>query len=279
MLRKSSKAAIDAVDRLKRTLGVDDDLVGIGIGLPGRVDPESGMVRHAVNLGIGDEPWDIMHRVQDEHGVPVFLENDVNAAAFGAYELVRQDHAVESLAYVSVGTGIGAGVVLGGAIHRGFHGVAGEIGHFPTVAHGRVCACGRVGCLETVASGRAIERAWPRKGTSSSTRDLFASAAASDKVAQKAVCQLGDQLALAIYLLTITFDPEATVVGGGVADAGAQFLHTIQMGIKRLAAQSDFAASLELGARVTLSPHADIGAIGAAAVAQHGLKRLSRMNS
>ena len=268
-------AAVAAIDRLRNRSGADSELDGIGIGIPGRVDPNSGVVRHAVNLEIGDEPLDILRRVQEEHVVPVFLENDVNAAALGAYEMVRHDRPIESLAYVSVGTGIGAGIVLGGEIYRGHHGVVGEIGHFPTSGLPTRCSCGLAGCMETTASGRAIDNAWQPNSGLSSASHLFNSASAGDEYAKGIADQVADQLALGVYLLAITFDTETTVVGGGVADVGGPFLEAIQAGIDRLAAQSEFIESLDLGKRLMLNPSADAGVIGAAAVAAHGLSDTS----
>ena len=264
-------AAVAAIASLRDRAGAGAALEGIGIGIPGRVDPGSGVVRHAVNLEIGDEPLDMLRRVRQGHGVPVFLENDVNAAALGAYELARHDRPIDSLAYISVGTGIGAGIVLGGRIYRGHHGVVGEIGHFPTAGQAKRCSCGLAGCMETTASGRAIDSAWPLSSGSPSAGHLFTSAGTGNENAQRIADEVADQLALGIYLLAITFDTEATVVGGGVADAGEPFLEAIQKGIDRLAAQSDFVESLDLGKRLMLNPSADAGVIGAAAVAAHGL--------
>lgn len=266
-----AEAAVGAVAELRRRSGDGDELTAIGIGIPGRVDPSSGVVHHAVNLDIGREPLDILRRVQDQHDVPVFLENDVNAAALGAYEVLRSRRHLDSLAYLSVGTGIGAGLVVDGRIHRGHHGVGGEIGHFPTAAGESRCICGLVGCLESAASGRAIDIAWSPQGEMTSANDLFASFAAGDERAAAVVARIADQLALAVYLLAVTFDAEVTVVGGGVADVGEPLMSAVRLGIKRLEDQSIFVESLNLGARMILNPSIDVGIVGAAAVAMRGL--------
>ena len=90
-------------------------------------------------------------------GVPTLVENDVNAAAFGASMVMG----CADLAYLSIGTGVAAGLIFDGRLRRGAHGVAGEIGHLPVDPGGPACECGQRGCLETVASGAAIARRWP----------------------------------------------------------------------------------------------------------------------
>lgn len=151
-------AALDAVSALGVT-----DVVGIGIGVPGQVDNTTGAVRLAVNLGIGAEGFDLAHVVSEEVDRPVMVENDVRAAALGARETFRlHGETLENLALVSIGTGISAGVVVGGALVRGATGMAGEIGHVVVAEEGPLCVCGQRGCLETVAAGPAIGRAWPK---------------------------------------------------------------------------------------------------------------------
>ena len=106
-------------------------LTGVGIGLPGIVDSSAGSVRHAFNLGIGDDALDIVSRLNATLGVPCWIANDVNAAALGVYEILRRDHrGLRDLVYLSIGTGIAAGVILDGRIYRGQNGFAGDIGHF-----------------------------------------------------------------------------------------------------------------------------------------------------
>ena len=132
-----------------------DDLGAIGIGVPGGVDPEDGVVRHATNLEWVDVP--LASHLERAFGAPCHVENDVRLAAAG---LIGHDVAggARSLAYVAVGTGIGAGLVLDGRLYRGERGVAGEIGHVIVDPAGPACRCGQNGCLEAIASGPAIAR-------------------------------------------------------------------------------------------------------------------------
>ena len=262
--------AIDAITHLVAQRP-NESLAAIGIGIPGRVDPASGTVSHAVNLGVGAEPLPVAARIREHHDVPSFLENDVNAAAFGAYAIMRQSRNIDSLTFLSIGTGIAAGVILNGHIYRGGRGVAGEIGHFPVAHDGPACICGLRGCVESVASGRAIERAWKHCDTSAPAADLFAAAARGVAEACAIVDVLTLHLARAVYLLAVTYDTECTVIGGGVAGAGTPLLAAIVSGISRLEAASDFVASLDLVANLMLEPSPSVGAIGAAAVAARRL--------
>ena len=267
--------AVEAISRLVPRPG-RGSLVGIGIGIPGRVDHQSGVVRHAVNLGVGDEPVDITRRIGKHFSAPLFLENDVNAAALGAFEVLRRDLNIASLTYLSVGSGIAAGVILNGDILRGARGVAGEIGHFPMVADGPECVCGIRGCLESVASGRAIERLWRVGPNEVPAVELFAAAAAGVDEASSIVAKVAGHLARAVHLLAVTYDTDRTVIGGGVADSGPALLEAISAEVIRLAAESELVASLDLGASLMLNPNSPVGPIGAATVARRRLTREHR---
>ena len=129
----------------------------VGLGIPGLVDVERGAVKHAVNLGVDGDWVPLRAELEARLGVPVAVENDVNVATLGAVAL----SGIRDLVYLSIGTGLAAGLVLDGTLRRGATGAAGEIGHVPIDPHGALCQCGQRGCLETVASGRALAEAWP----------------------------------------------------------------------------------------------------------------------
>lgn len=241
----------------------------IGIGIPGRIDP-SGAVRHAVNLGVSERPFNIGRTISRRHDIPAFVENDVNAAALGAYELIKSGQDIRDLTYLSIGTGLAAGVIIDGRIHRGRRGVAGEIGHFPTGGRGPACACGLRGCLEALASGRAINRYWPDGHGRIPAAELLDAARAGNADAITVVDRLADHLARSIYLLALTYDTGCIVIGGGVSDTGPPLLDAIRGGITRLERQSRFVASLDLGRDLMLRPSPDTGVIGAAVVARRG---------
>ena len=242
----------------------------LGVGIPGLVDHRDGTVTHAVNLGIGAVPLAIGALLEKDFGVQVYVENDVNAAALGAFMQIKACEEINDLVYLSIGTGIAAGIVLEGRLYRGVRGSAGEIGHIPFAPDGPRCECGLSGCLEAVASGGAFERAWPSSGGSTPALSLLRAASSGNAAARTLVDRFSDHLARAVQLLAVVYDPERIVIGGGVAQAGIRLLDAIAAGIERLATQSAFVRALDLRDRVHLSPPGPVGAIGAAAAARIG---------
>src|SRR5260221_3909427 len=232
------------------------DVAAIGVGVPGRVDPLTGAVTLAVNLGWSDLP--LGEQLESRLGRPCVVENDVRAAAFGLHRR-RVVGEVDDLAYLAVGTGVSAGVVLHGRLHRGPRGLAGEIGHVIVDPDGARCACGERGCLETLVSGSAIARlarealeagqptalaevSNARDGTAGPTaEDVYAAAAAGDRVGMEIAESVGRRLAWAIHLLVMTYDVERVVLGGGVSHAGQTFLRPIDEELDRLRATSELA--------------------------------------
>jgi glucokinase len=243
---------------------------GIGIGIPGRVDPELGAVAQAVNLGIGAQPETIAPRIAAHFATTCRIDNDVNAAALGVHRTLNMSEVVDDLVYLSIGTGIAAGVIINGRIWRGAHGVAGEIGHLPFRPDGELCRCGLRGCLETVASGTAIARQWPVADHRSPTTSLLDAAARGDRRAAAVLQAVSSHLALAVYSLAVTSDVDSIVVGGGVAEAGQPLLSAIGESIDDLAGRSEFVRSLNLAERLQLAPDGPIGARGAAALVAEG---------
>jgi len=232
----------------------------VGLGIPGLVDVERGAVKHAVNLGL-DGVWvPLREQLEQRLGVPVQVENDVNVATLGAVAL----SGIRDLVYLSIGTGLAAGVVLDGALRRGATGAAGEIGHVPTDPEGAVCQCGQRGCLETVASGRALAVAWP-SGDRPPAQSLFAAASAGDTRAVEVRDRFAAGVADAVRVVCLSVDPETVVLGGGVAQLGAPLADAVVDALRDQAASSPFLASLDLAGRIRLVP-ADqpVAAIGAA---------------
>jgi glucokinase len=230
------------------------DLAAIGVGVPGRIDSAAGIVVLATNLGWHDLP--LAGLIQDEFGVPCGVANDVGLAASGliGHEIAR---GARSLAYVAVGTGIGAGLVLNGRLHQGDRGMAGEIGHAVVEPDGAVCRCGQRGCIETVASGPFIARRATAAlatalatGTSAAAHPMLTSvptitaktvyeaAAAGDTIALAIADEAGRTLAHAIAALMLTCDLELVLLGGGVTAAGSTFLEPLAAELDRLRAAS-----------------------------------------
>ena len=246
-----------------------DECVAVGIGVPGLVDSDTGEVTMAVNLGIGVHPYPLAAEITEAVGFPVTIENDVRAAALGAHESLRlAGDPPDSLAMVSIGTGISAGVVLRGELLRGTHGMAGEIGHVVVDESAALCRCGQRGCLEAVAAGPAIARAWPRGRDGSAATALFSAAAGGDPAAEKVAGRIAGYLTTALTWLAAAYDTERIIIGGGVSDAGDTFLSAIRDRIDRQAALSDLAARRLRPEQVTLALREDPpGPRGAAVLA------------
>jgi glucokinase len=252
-------------------------VAGVGVGVPGRVDPVAGVVSLAVNLGWHRLP--LRDQLEQRLGVPAAIENDVRAAAAGIRER-RLLGEIENFVYLSVGTGISAGVVLDGQVYRGTRGLAGEVGHVVVDAAGPVCSCGLRGCLEMMASGPAVARLAVdaiRAGGRSTLEsrpaitavDVYAAAAAGDDLAAGIVATAGEALARAIHGLVMTYDVERVVVGGGVAGAGRPFLMSIETALDTSRASSELAREmLEPGIVELLPDGSDTGAWGAITVAR-----------
>ena len=252
--------AVEAATRLSALAGVPlSRVASVGVGVPGVVDASTGRVGHAVNLGLVDTA--LGDELGRRLGAPVRVENDVNAAALGAWHTMSLQG---SVAYLNLGTGLAAGLVLDGRVRRGAHGAAGEIGHVPVDPAGAWCACGQRGCLETVASGSAAARLWPTTALHPA-RALFDAADAGDHVAAQARRTLVDGVAQAVRLLALTVDVQTIVVGGGMSALGDELMGPVRESLADQAAASSFIASLELASRlVPLPAGLPVAAVGAA---------------
>jgi predicted NBD/HSP70 family sugar kinase len=252
-------------------------LSAVGVGVPGQVDPAEGIVRVATNLGWTDIR--LGELIADAFGAPSAIENDARVAAAGLV-----DHEVaggaRSLAYVAIGTGIGAGIVLNGRLHRGDRGMAGEIGHVIADPAGVVCRCGQRGCLETIASGPFVARAAAEAIAEGATSTLaginpvtaeavYDAARDGDELALRLTETAGRALARAIAGLVLTCDLERVLLGGGVSAAGEIFFAPIQAELAELRRQSSLVAELlPVGSVRLLPPHFDAVAWGGVALAR-----------
>lgn len=259
------ETAVTAVSRIGELTGLAAaGFDSIGIGIPGMVDRASGDVSHAVNLGL--ERLALGGELADRLGVDVRVENDVKAAALGAYHLMGL---AGTMAYLNLGTGLAAGIVVDGRLWRGSTGIAGEIGHIPVDPSGALCACGQRGCLETVASGSGVARQW-RTDDPLPVRALFAAAADGDKDARAITARLAEGIASAVRVLVLTVDVETVVIGGGLSHLGDRLLCDVHEVLDEWARASPFLASLSLPERVRLVPEGSLAAaVGAALVGEN----------
>jgi glucokinase-like ROK family protein len=221
-------------------------LWGIGIGVPGPVDFNAGRpVSPPIMPGWDGHP--IREQLSQRHGVPVWVDNDVNIRALGEWRRgIAMGHG--NVVWIKVGTGIGAGLISNGVLHRGADGAAGDVGHVPVVDEGVVCRCGNIGCLEALAGGGALARdadMAARSGRSQWLADalerdgvLTAKSVALGASHGDAVCVellqrsarlIGHMLATVVNLL----NPSLVVIGGGVSHAGNLFLATIRETVYR----------------------------------------------
>jgi glucokinase len=225
----AGSAALDGVAAVGRELLAESagEVVAAGIAVPGIVDTRSGRGLHSVNLGWRDVS--VRDVLSTRLGLPVAVEHDVTAAGRAEW-LFGAGRGVNDLLVVVIGTGIAAVVIAGGRLVRGGRGQAGELGHVPVVSNGPVCVCGKRGCLEAVASARAVATAYgTRTGrTVAGSREVLAALHAGDRDAQSvwdaAVDALATGLLGAISLLGCT----RVVVGGGLAEAGDALLSPLR---------------------------------------------------
>lgn len=257
-------SAVQVVEALAQRAGVAvADLASIGVGVPGVVDYKTGRVVHAVNLGVEAlELGAVMRGLVD---VDVRVDNDVNAAALGAYHLGGGD--IASMAYLNLGTGVAAGLVLDGRLWRGAGGIAGEIGHIPIDPRGDVCRCGQRGCLEVYASGSGVARRWV-DGAGGTVSALFEAADRGEAEAVRLRDELVVAVASAVRILVLTADVDEVVVGGGVSALGERLRIEVAGVLDGWAAASPFLASAALSSRLRIVPDRSVtAAVGAALVA------------
>jgi glucokinase len=296
---RTRRVVIDMI----RELTASHPVVAVGVGAAGWVDEAGATVRYSPNLAWRDEP--LRDVVAAAVPVPVLVANDGNAAAWAEYRfgagrraaypgsddfmapgsVAFDSLALDPMVLVTVGTGVGGGVVIGGQLVRGAHGMAGELGHIRAVPDGLACGCGRRGCLEQYASGRALVRL-ARTGAAHAPQDaggllalaggepeaitgplVTTAARAGDKVAGAAFDEVGRWLGAGLADLVQILDPSLVVIGGGVADAGELLLApTRQAYAAALAERGTFPVAPVQVAQLG----GDAGMIGAADLARRG---------
>jgi glucokinase len=216
-------------------------LNAIGVGLPGFLDLETGILKRAVNL---KWPLDVpvVKTLQDIFGVPVGMDNDGNLAALGEV-WTGAGIGSKSALCVTIGTGVGGGIVLDGHVYRGVSAMAGEIGHLPMKPDGELCNCGKRGCLETLASATALARMGERAGLKSfqgddiqiTAEDVFRYVSQGNKVAQEIVGQMVEWLARGLAQAANLLNPDVIVVGGGVVQAGDALFSPLKQAFSQMA--------------------------------------------
>ncbi len=198
----------------------DASLAGVGIGVPGYVDIEAGVVLGAVNLP-GFIGFPVRDCIQEHLGAPIILENDANAAALGEMWL-GAGKGVRDLILLTLGTGIGGGIISGGRVLHGFRGMAGEFGHMTVIPEGNPCGCGNCGCLEKHASASAIiamAHMMHFGREIQSAADVYALALEGNERAKRVFESMGRSLGIALANLINAFNFPLYLLSGGVLPA------------------------------------------------------------
>jgi len=254
-------------------------VAAVGVGAPGVIYEQTGVVVKSPNFpDWNDLP--LKQILEGELKLPVFIENDANAAALGEqWRGAAKD--IRSMIFLTLGTGVGGGIILDGRIWHGADGMAGEVGHMTIIPDGRICGCGNRGCLEMYASSRGIVMTFKamcaekrldaedRKELTSA--QIYQAARNGDTVAHLVMKDMGRYLGIGIANLINIFNPEMVVIGGGVMDAWDLFIDATREEVRKRA----FAYTAERTKIVPSMLGDEAGMVGAAAVAFQKIAKLS----
>jgi glucokinase len=274
------QSVVTAIKQALEANGLEKlQVAAAGAGVPGQI--ESGNVRLAVNLNLEDYP--LAQALSAQLGFPFFLENDVRVAALGAFDHYSHQENLNNLAFLSIGTGIGAGLILDGKVYRGSNGLAGEIGHTIFDPDGPQCKCGMRGCLEALAAGpalalqaqQAVQAGEPSILSSVpnlDSRAVYQAFRQEDPLARRLVRQVSAYLAQAIQWIVMAYDVDKVVLGGGVSHDGPAFLQPVLDELALLRAHSSLARQQLTEQKIALfPPDLNAGLLGAVALAKLSL--------
>lgn len=233
-------AAEEALKNAGMSVG---DIPYVGIGTPGTVNRESGIVEYSNNLYFDNLP--LRQLLSERLKKDIILENDANAAAFGEYRAGALRGAENALA-ITLGTGVGSGIIIGGKIYAGSNYAAGEIGHTVIVANGKLCTCGRKGCWESYASATGLiamtrdameekkdSKLWEIAGTLEQVdgRTAFKAMRSGDEAGKKVVEEYIFYLACGLANCVNTFQPDILCVGGGISNEGEALMEPLRKAV------------------------------------------------
>ena len=226
------------------------EIKGVGLSLASPVEPGTGVMYNPPNLGSEWHLFTPIPMLQERLSLPVYAENDATLGALGEHAF-GAGRGCDNMVYMTVSTGIGGGIIIGGNLYTGTNGFGGEIGHMTIDQNGPLDNCGNVGCLEALASGTALARmAQERLGAGESSvmlefaggdiaavdaRIIVQAALQDDTLAQSLIQEVGRSLASGIITLMHIFDPQLIVIGGGLGQNLDMFMPTIESEVKRRA--------------------------------------------
>jgi glucokinase len=261
---------LDLLDQLRdlaRRRGLE--LTGVGIGVPGTVDAERGVVGADIHYVPELAGTALGAIIGERLSVPAFLDNDVNVLALGEW-MFGAGRGARSLVMLALGTGVGGGIILDGVLHRGEGGFGGELGHVPINFDGRPCICGGRGCLKTYVSGTdiAIQGSERLKRTVTSA-EVFRLAADGDPVAQEIVDEVCEALGAGLAVIVNGLNPERFLLAGSVAKSLKPLEHEVRERLARYA----FAGALATTCLEILAMDKDATVRGGAALARYETTR------
>ena len=261
----SEQSLLVALDGVVEALRAEAEVEAVGFGIPSRIDQRRGRSISAVNLPL--EGVDFRDRMRERHGLPVAIDNDGNAAAIGEWK-AGAARGASNVVMLTLGTGVGGGLILDGKPFRGATGSAAELGHIVIDADGPPCPCGGHGHLESYACGPVADAvARGLFGPGSDAEDLVERARDGDERAVEALAGIGRKLGAGIASFVNVFEPELVVVGGGFGEAGELLLAPA----REVVAREGLPPGRETVRIVEAELGVEAGVIGAATIALEAL--------
>jgi glucokinase len=259
-------AIVDSVKKIIRDNQLSKkDILGVGLGLPGLIDVRNGLVHFLPNIP-GWKEVRLKNILERSLSLPIFLDNDANLMALAEYKLGAA-RGFKNAVCITLGTGVGGGIILNGRLYRGFSFSAGEIGHIPINEKGPRCNCGGVACLETYIGNNAILKdARNLFKRDVSLEELSRLARRQNKKAKTIWSKVGSRLGTAFVGVVNLFNPDAIVIGGGVANAGKILFTRVRETIAKRAMNVQARRVKVFKARLG----SDAGLIGAAILVKEG---------
>lgn len=246
---------------LEKSDVTEKTLLGIGIGAPGPLDLFRGMITYPPNLPLWREVR-IVDYISQHFSVPIHLENDASAAALAEHHF-GAGHGHKNILFVTISTGIGAGIIANNTLISGGIGNAGDVGHMVVDPSFGLCVCGQLGCFEHICSGTAISREASRlKKMPLSTKDVFQLYREKEPVITPYLDKVIERMGMAFVSLINTLDPEIVIIGGGVSQAGDILFEPIRHYVTRFTLNKDAAHTPIVPAELNQTA----GVIGAAAL-------------
>jgi glucokinase len=265
--RSSQEALLAQLDGLVEQLRADREVAALGFGLPSRIDQRTGRAVASVNIPL--EGVDFRDGMRQRHGLPVAIDNDANAAAIAEWQ-AGAARGARHVVMLTLGTGVGGGLILDGRPYRGATGSGAELGHIVIDFEGPECGCGGRGHLETFAAGTAGSAAASRLfGAGSTAVDLVDQARAGNAEAIEALAEIGRRLGAGIASFVNAFEPELVVIGGGFGTAGELLLGPA----REVVARDGLAPGRDTVRIVEAQLGAAAGVIGAGMIAFEALRQ------